>query len=219
MVDVVIFGIRDFAELSHYYFETDTDLNVAAFSVSQEFIPKSRAFMGLPVVPFENVEDIYPPDEFMFFAPMSAARMNQVRKEIYIEVKRKGYQCANYVSSRATVLGEIVGDNCFILEDNTIQPFTQVGSNVVLWSGNHIGHHGIIEDHVTFTAHVVMSGNCRIRKQGFFGVNSTIRDGLDVAEGTFLAMASALVSNTDPWSAYKGNPAEKLRIPSTKIKF
>ena len=219
MTKVIIFGVKDFAELAHFYFDNDSDLSVAAFTVHREFLPADGGFRGLPVLPFEEIETLCPADEFFFFAPMSASGMNEDRKKIYFEAKKKGYQLTNYVSSKASVLGKIAGDNCFILEDNTIQPFTTIGSNVVLWSGNHIGHHGQIGDHTTFTSHVVMSGNCNIGESCFFGVNSTIRDGLNVKEGTFVAMSSTLTSDTDPWSAYKGNPGRKMSISSNKIKF
>lgn len=219
MNKVVIFGVQDFASLAHFYFENDSELEVVAFSVHEKFLPPDAEYRGLPVIPFEEVTDRYPPEDYYFFAPMSAREMNKDRKSVYIDVKEKGYVCANYVSSKATVLGQILGDNCFILEDNTIQPFTTIGNNVVLWSGNHIGHHGSIADHTTVTSHVVISGHCQVGESCFFGVNATIRDGIDIAEGTFVAMASAVQASTEAWSAYKGSPAKKLGIPSNKIKM
>ena len=113
--------------------------------------------------------------------------MNRLRAEVFQKVKASGYECISYVSSKATVFPETpIGENCFILEDNTIQPFASVGDNVVLWSGNHIGHHGEIKDHVMFSSHVVLSGHCAVEPYSYFGVNATIRDGLAIAEGTFV---------------------------------
>jgi sugar O-acyltransferase (sialic acid O-acetyltransferase NeuD family) len=216
---VVIFGIKDFSELAHYYLEHDSTHEVVAFSVNRSYLPEEAVFRGLPVVPFEEVQDLHPPGEYMFFAPMSPKNMNRDREQIYNAVKGKGYDCISYVSSRATLFDNEIGENCFILENNTIQPFTKIGNNVVLWSGNHIGHHSVIHSHVTFTSHVVMSGHCDIGSYSFFGVNSTLRDGLRIAEGTFVAMAAAVVQDTEAWGVYKGNPAVKLKIPSTKMKF
>lgn len=125
--------------------------------------------------------------------------------------KEKGYQFISYISSKATIFNNEIGENCFILEDNTIQPFTKIGNNVVLWSGNHIGHHGEIKDHVFFTSHVVMSGHCIIESNCFFGVNATIRDYSNIAKGTLLAMGSSLTrQETEEWGIYIGNPAKKL---------
>ena len=219
MSDIIIFGIKDFSELAHYYLEHDSDHRVVAFCVNGDYLPEEKAFRGLPVVAFEEVQDIFPSNAYKFFAPMSPRNMNRDRADVYMEIKQKGYDCISYVSSKATLFENEIGENCFILENNTIQPFTKIGNNVVIWSGNHIGHHGVIHDHVTFTSHVVMSGHCEIGAYSFFGVNSTLRDGLRIAEGTFVAMAAAVVQDTDAWGAYKGNPAIKLTIPSTKIKL
>ena len=213
MANIIIFGVLDTAELAHFYLTNDSEHEVVAFTVDREYL-NGESFKGLPVVAFEDVETLFPPSDYQFFAPMTGRNMNRNREKVYTAAKAKGYQLISYVSSKATTFGNQIGENCFILEDNTIQPFTTIGNNVVMWSGNHIGHHGRIDDHVFFTSHVVMSGHCHIQSYCFFGVNSTIRDYLTVAEGTLLGMASALYKNSDPWGVYIGNPPKKLPQPS-----
>lgn len=219
MAKIIIFGVNDFAQLAHYYLTNDSEHDVIAFSVTKDYLPSDNLFCGLPVVDFDEVEKIYPTDQYKFFAPMSPRKMNRLREMIYNKVKEKGYEMISYISSKATVCHNKIGDNCFILEDNTLQPFTEIGNNVVMWSGNHIGHHGKIEDHVMFTSHVVMSGHCHIKSYSFFGVNSTIRDGLTIAEGTLVAMDASIVKNTEPWGVYKGSPAKKGEVLSSDLDF
>ncbi|MCX7817046.1 MAG: acetyltransferase [Syntrophales bacterium] len=219
MAKVVIFGTLDTAELAHFYLTHDSCHEVVAFSVTSDYI-KNKKFKGIPVVPFENVEEIYPPEHYAFFVPMTAKNMNRIREKFYLLAKAKGYSLISYVSSRATVYpGAQIGENCFILEDNTIQPFTTIGNNVVMWSGNHIGHHGQIRDHVFFTSHVVLSGHCIVEPYCFFGVNATIRDGLHIAEGTLVAMSACVTKNTEPWGVYRGVPAKKGKILSKDLDF
>ena len=183
---------------------------MVAFTVSREYFDK-RSFKGLPVVPFEELHKHYPKGDYKLFAPMTAKKMNRLREKIYMAGKRMGYEFISYISSKATWFDNDIGENCFILENNTIQPFTKIG-NVVLWSGNHIGHHGKIKDHVFFTSHVVMSGHCIIEPHCFFGVNASIRDYTHVAEGTLLGMGASLTKKeTEKWGVYVGNPAVKLK--------
>src|SRR5690606_9829061 len=166
-------------------------------------------FKGLPVVDFETIKEKFPNTVYHLFAPMIGTNMNRLREETYNEGNQKGYKFISYISSKATVFNNKIGDNCFILEDNTIQPFTSIGNNVILWSGNHIGHHSEIKDHVFFTSHVVMSGHCIIEPNCFLGVNSTLRDGCHLAKGTLLAMGSSLSKKeTEEWGIYMGNPAK-----------
>ena len=209
MAKIIIFGIQDFAELAHYYLTNDSPHEVVAFCVDKQYIPKEKTFCNLPIITFENVENLYPSTKYKFFAPMAPSKMNRVREKIYLAIKAKGYELISYISSKATLFDNVIGDNCFILENNTIQPFTSIGNNVILWSGNHVGHHSTIKDHIMFTSQVVLSGHCMVENYCVIGVNSTIRDGLTIREGTFVAMAASIIKSTEQWSMYKGNPAIK----------
>ena len=218
MAKVIIFGINDFAELAHYYIETDSEHNVACFVIDDEYLPAQMEFKGLPIIPSSTLTDQYPPSEYKMFTPMAPKKMNKLREEIYCRYKEIGYDFISYVSSKATIFNGEIGENCFILENNTIQPFTKIGDNVVLWSGNHIGHHSIIESHVSITSHVVISGHCNIRKNCFIGVNATIRDGVNLADGTLVGMSASISKDTESWSVYLGNPAiKKGNKPSYEV--
>ena len=220
MSDVVIFGVKDFASLAHFYLRHDSEHRVVAFTVHREFMPAEREFEGLPVVPLEDLETTYPPDRYSAFAPMSHRKMNRLREGVYNELKGRGYQLISYVSSRATTFPEgKIGDNCFILENNTIQPFATIGDNVVIWSGNHIGHHSVVESHTFITSHVVISGHCRIGAYSFLGVNATLKDQLTLAEGTLIGMGANITKDTEPWSLYKADATKASKISSADIDF
>lgn len=215
MANVIIFGLAENSSLAHFFLNHDSEHDVKAFTVHEEFLPEGGEFEGLPVIAFEDIESRYSSDDYKLFAPLSPAGMNKNREKVFRSIKDKGYRMISYVSSRATTFpGAEIGENCFILEDNTIQPFTTIGDNVMLWSGNHIGHHGAIADHVSFTSHVVLSGRCDVRSYCFFGVNATIRDGLTLAEGSLIAMAASVTRDTEEWKVYVGNPAKALKKDS-----
>jgi hypothetical protein len=44
---------------------------------------------------------------------MTGAKMNTLRKKIYEEGKTKGYEYISYISSKATVCNNKIGENCF----------------------------------------------------------------------------------------------------------
>lgn len=205
---VVVFGVLDTAELAHYYLTHDSDCEVVAFTVSRDYI-KEPFFKGLPVVAFEEVEALYNPADYYFFAPMTGRKMNKNREDIYNQARAKGYRFISYISSKATTFDNHVGDNCFILEDNTIQPFATIGNNVVIWSGNFIGHHSTIKDHVFCAPNGVLLGHCVAESYCFIGANSTVREYTTLAEGTLVAMGANIIRNTDAWGVYTGNPAHK----------
>jgi sugar O-acyltransferase (sialic acid O-acetyltransferase NeuD family) len=220
MANVVVFGTRDFASLARFYLGHDSPHQVVAMTVHRRYLPEDQVFEGLPVVAFEDLTSRFPPGEFWGFAPLSPKQINAARTAVYQEFKAMGYPLISYVSSRATLYpGTPVGENCFILEDNTIQPFVRIGDNVVLWSGNHIGHHSTVGDHAFFTSHVVLSGHCTVERSCFFGVNATVRNGLRIAEGTLVGMGACLMQDTEPWSVYHGNPARAAKVSSKDVEL
>jgi len=218
MKELVIFGAADAAELAHFYFTKDSDYEVAAFCVDREFLKEGR-FCGLPVVAFEDVAEAFSPSRYDFFVALGYSMLNETRKQKYLSVREKGYFLTSYVSSKATVLNEgRIGDNCFILEDNTIQPFVTIGNNVTLWSGNHIGHHSVIGDHCFIASHVVVSGRVRIGESCFLGVNATLRDHVTIGEKTIIGAGALILANAEAGGVYVGETTERSRVPSYRLK-
>lgn len=127
----------------------------------------------------------YSSDECSVFVAISSSHLNRDRTSVYKRIKDKGYEMASYVSSKSVIWKNVeIGDNCFVLENNTLQPFTKIGNNVTIWSGNLIAHSSMIEDNCFITSHIVVSGFCKIRTNTFIGVNSSIVDEAVVAEDT-----------------------------------
>jgi len=210
MKEVIIFGTGDIAQIANYYFEIDSEYKVVAFTVNKEYI-KDPVFENKPVIAFEIIQDEFPPDKFDMFVALSYSKMNKIREEKYHQSKEKGYKLISYISSKCSYMSQFdCGDNCFIFEDNTIQPFVKIGNNVTLWSGNHIGHHSIIHDHNFISSHVVISGHCEIDSNCFIGVNATLHNNVKLAKETLIA-AGAIVN--------KNTKEKNVILPSKSILF
>lgn len=198
MKKIIIFGTSGFAEVAYFYLTHDSDYEVVAFTSHKKFLDKNEMF-GLPVVPFEELENFFNPNDFGMFVAVVYTNLNKTREKIFYQVKDKGYELISYINSKATVWGDTkIGVNCFILENVVIQPFVSIGDNVIIWSGNHIGHHTKISDHCFITSHVVISGNVEINSHCFLGVNSTIRDGVKIAPECIIGAGSVILHDTKP---------------------
>jgi len=217
MARIVVFGTGDIARLANYYFTNDSEHEVVAFTVDSAF-RKAETFSGLPLVDFERVGDEYPPDDYRMFIALSYAKVNRVRAEKYFNAKKKGYSLVSYISTRCTFLtSEAVGENCLILEDNTIQPFVKIGNNVTLWSGNHIGHDSTIEDHCFISSHVVVSGHVNVGPYCFIGVNATLRNGIDLARETVVGAGAIIMKNTVEKGVYVARRTDLFSKKSDQI--
>lgn len=216
---LIIFGTGDIAQIANYYFEIDSDFEVVAFTVDKAYC-KDNTYEGKPLVAFEEITDLYPVTDYEMFIALSYSQMNKLRAAKVDEAKKKGYSIASYISSRCTYLSQYKpGENAFIFEDNTIQPFVKIGNNVTLWSGNHIGHHSVIKDHNFVSSHVVISGHCTINSYCFLGVNSTLAHKVKLAEGTLLGAGVVISKDTEDNGVYVSARPTKVEKTSDQIKL
>ncbi|HBL29150.1 MAG TPA: sugar O-acyltransferase [Acidobacteria bacterium] len=189
---LILVGDSAFAEIAYEYFTHDSPYEVVAFAVERAYLKRSELF-GVPVVPFEELPERFDPQATWFYAALVYTQGNALRRRLYEAAKAMGFSPASYVSPHAFVWRNArLGEHCFIFENNVIQPFVTIGDNVVLWSGNHIGHHSAIGDHCFLSSHVVVSGFCRVGPSCFFGVNSTMGNNLSVGADCLVG-AGALI--------------------------
>ena len=219
MAKLVIFGTGDAARVAHYFFTRDSQHEVVAFTVDSEYLA-GKSFFDLPLVDFGEVVERYPPQDHKMFIALGYSKMNKTRAEKYHQAKSKGYELVSYVSSRCSFLTEHpVGDNCFILEDNTIQPFVRIGNNITLWSGNHIGHDSIIEDHCFLASHIVVSGHVHIHPYCFIGVNATLRNSITIAPETLIGAGAIIMKDTVEQGVYLPERAKLFAKKSSEIEL
>lgn len=217
MADIIVFGVGQIAEILHYYLENDSCDKVTAFTVDKDYI-KENTFKNLPVVPFEEIEKIYPPDKYKMLLPISYKNVNKVREEKYKVAKSKGYSLINYISSKAVHFNTAFGDNTIIMENNVIQPYVHIGNNVILWSGNHIGHHTRIEDNCFLASHVVVSGSVVVGENCFLGVNATVRDNIFVGKESVIGAGALILKDVEEKSVYSNGNSNKLSMNSDQLR-
>jgi sugar O-acyltransferase (sialic acid O-acetyltransferase NeuD family) len=215
---LVIVGDSAFAEIAFEYFTYDSEYEVAAFAVEREYITRSE-FLGLPVVEFETIENLYSPEDHHFFAALVYTQQNKLRTRLYRAAKEKGYEPASYISPRAFIWRDArIGEHCFIFEHNVIQPRVSIGDNVVLWSGNHIGHHSTIGSNCFLSSHVVVSGFCEIGESCFMGVNATVANNIRIGNHVLVGAGALVLSDVPNRKVVVGRwhttrPAEPLAPP------
>jgi sugar O-acyltransferase (sialic acid O-acetyltransferase NeuD family) len=214
---LIIVGDSAFAEVAYEYFTHDSAYEVVAFSVEQAFLKQASLF-GLPVVAFETLEIRYHPDTHEVFVATVYTQLNRLRTRLYREAKAKGYRLASYISPRAFVWPNVkLGEHCFIFENNVLQAFVQLGNNVILWSGNHIGHHSVIQDNCFLASHVVVSGFVTVGENCFLGVNATISNNVAIAQDCWLGPNTVITKDTEVGQVYRPTPSEPAKVSAYRF--
>ena len=218
MSEVVIFGSGQVAEVICYYLTHESDHRVVGFTVDGDYLKEDTA-LGLPVVPFETVQEAFPPERHGVFVAMSYRRLNAPRAQKLAEARAKGYAAVSHVSPRAVVpAGFEAKANTFIMEHNTVQPFVEIGENVIVWSGNHIGHHSRIGDNVFIASHVVISGGVTIGDNCFLGVNATLRDNISIGSHCIVGAGALILKDAPDHAVFPGQGTEPAAIRSDRLR-
>jgi sugar O-acyltransferase (sialic acid O-acetyltransferase NeuD family) len=218
MQKVILFGNGQMASMICFYLRHDSAFEVAGFTVDGEHI-KQETLLGLPIIPFEEIERRYPPGEFAMSIPISYRKVNQLRAEKYYAAKAKGYPLINYISSKATTWpGLVIGDNCIILEGCIVQPFAEIGNNVIMGCSSLVGHDCVIGDHSFLAPGAVTLGYVRVGPYCFLGANSTIRDGITVASNCLIGAGVNITRNTEEKQVFIGPGAEPLSKRSDELR-
>lgn len=203
---VVVFGTGTLAQLIHLYLAGDSAHTVVAFTATADRV-EARSFSGLPVVPFEDVVDRYPPGDHRMFVAIGYDRLNRVRSRFYSEAKSKGYQLVTYVSSRADVAAATVGDNCCIFGGATIEPFATIGNDVIVWGGARVSHHSSVGDHSFLAPGATVAGYTSVGRHCFLGANCTLRDGISVGDHCLIGAGATVLRDTAERQVLVSQPA------------
>lgn len=214
---LILVGDSAFAEVAYEYFTRDSPYRVVGFSVEGAYRKRER-LLGLPVIPFEEIQTHYDPATHAVFVAIVYTQMNRLRARLCQEAKTKGYTLASYVSRNAFVWpNAIVGEHCFIFENNVVQPFVKLGNNVILWSGNHIGHHSEIKDNCFISSHVVISGFVCVGENSFLGVNSSVSNNRTIGRDCWVGPGVSIAQDAPEGSLYNLEKITPSRVSSLRF--
>ena len=202
MKDLVIIGNGSFARQMCYYITEYDSRRVAAFSVDGAYIQSDTSVLdgGGAVVPLETVEEEFPPDRFEVLLGIGYSKMNQVRRELFLRCKEKGYTIASFIHPTAMVSkGVKLGEGNIILECGVIQPFVTLGDGNLLWHGVEIAHNNMLGSFNTLCQNTSIAGASRVGDHCFFGNSSIVFGGIRIADYTLVAAGAILKGDTKPY--------------------
>jgi sugar O-acyltransferase (sialic acid O-acetyltransferase NeuD family) len=218
MKPVVIVGAGKVAEVVYRHVLRDRPFEIAGFTCEDTYVPASRAFLGLPVVDFAQLEERFAPASHDLLVAVGYHDLNRVRRRFYDEAKARGYRLASYLSARAGVGDWLAaGDNCIILDQATVEPGATLGNNVVLWSNVLVGHHTAIADHCWLAGHAVFGGSASLGEGSFVGLGAIVAHEVEIGAESFLGAGVLVTKCADAKSVFVAAGTERFRLDSDRF--
>lgn len=217
--EIVIYGNGQVAELAMTRFMADSPHRVVGFTVDGALI-RQPVLHGLPVVPFEDVERHFPTDRVQMFVAVGPTHCNRIRAERFDQARRRGYQFASYVSSRAVVAnGVVMGESTAIGEGVIVQPFVRLGDNVHIGTASVVSHHCVLGDHSFLAVGCLLAGNVAVGARSFLGARATVRDHVKIGEASVVGTGVTVLRNVAAASVLVAPEPMLLPVDSASVKL
>lgn len=206
MKRVIVYGNTILSKMLFYDSANNDDFQIICFTVDKEYLNDTE-FLGLPLVDFEQILDLYPPDEYDMVAVLGGYSFMRNREKMYIKAKDKGYTLRNYLSPKADISPEIrMGENNIIFAQSHIGIGGRMGNNNIIRQNVYLGHDFNLGNNNFIAAGCNIGGNCKIKNTCYIGLGATIINNRTIEEETLVGAGSVVIKNTEPYSKNVGNP-------------
>ena len=207
MKKIIIYGAGAYGKLFFYEADKYGAIDIEAFTVDSAYMKTERE-CGLPVVPFEKVTQIYPPEKYDMLVVCGYTVMRN-RKKMYEKAKGKGYTLINYISPHAMLETEIkMGDNNIIMGNSIIGFNGEMGNGNIIRQNVYLGHEFHMDNHSIISTGCTLGGGCKIEDLVFMGIGVTARGYITYGTESLIGVGSNVVKDIEPYAACYGNPAK-----------
>ncbi len=215
MEKLIIYGNGKISRVLYHFLKKQFKL--IAFTVDSKYIKKKDIY-GLPVIPFENIENTYDPSVNNLIIAVGYIDMNNLREQKYLEGKQKGFNFINYIHPSVEIHDNFqIGENNVLLDQVSIQPYSKIGNSNFIWSNAVLGHGACIENSNWIASNATVSGDTTIKSKCFIGVNSTIGHNVVVGDENFIGAHTLVTKNTKSNEVYISKEGDKFRLDSKRF--
>ena len=216
-MDVVIFGTGRLASLAWFALGRDAQYRVVGFTADRAYVT-DREKHGLPVVPFEDLEEFFPAGRTAMIAPLGFEITKGLAAARRASANERGYSSLSHVSPRAVISPDLaVGTNCIVFDGVVVEPFVSIGDDVVVRGGSFLSHDVSIGNGCFVGPRATLGGAVTIGERSFLAIGVTVQPRVRVAPGCFIAAGALVTRDTDENGVYSGAPAVRRKMPPARI--
>lgn len=213
MKKVIIFGLDQFAEMI-FELLCEEGHEIVAFTVDKTYCKDKEKF-SKPIVPFEELESLYVPEEHGIIFCIGYTDMNRLREKRMNMAMDKGYEILSYKHPTAIVQAKEIGYGNIFMEGSIIGQGCKIGNGNIFWPMAHVAHHTTVQNYCFFTISCSIAGNILIKDYCVFGNNCTIKNGIEIGEGCLIGAGAYISKSTEDWSVYTPPRSYKLEGKSS----
>lgn len=192
----LIVGNSVYASMLNEYLKDESEIKVVGFTVEREYI-EHDVFEGLQVIPYEDIEECYSPEEVVLYMGVGYSQMNGVKERLFQIYKKKGYHFGTYKHPSAVVAkGTVLGEGNVFFEGSIVQKGCRIGNGNVFFARTLIAHNCSVGDFNSFSF-ASLAGNVTINNRCFIGMGSVIGEKLTLDDRVFVGANTYVNQNIE----------------------
>lgn len=204
--DMVLYGTGVLARYVTKVIEKYDLFNIVSYTADAEYI-SGHMFLGKPLIPFHEVDNLYPPEEFSMLVLIGYKNMRD-RERMFLKARNMGYFLPNCIAGGVNFFDDLqIGENNIIFSGTYIGADARLGSNNIIRPNVYVGHDVTVGDHCYISPGCNIGGGCTLEDMCFLGLGSNITNGLRVSRENLIGAGSLVLKNTEPFGKYVGSPA------------
>ena len=209
MKKVIIYGQAFLSKMLFYDARGNENFQIACFTADAAYLKENELQkLPLPLVSFQEIQQLYPPEEYDMLALFDESSRMRERGKMYLKAKNSGYQLRNYISARADITPEIeMGENNVIMGTTHLGFSGIMGNNNLIRQNVYLGHNFTVGNNNMIIAGCTIGGNCQIGDNCFIGLGATIRNRVKIEVESLIGAGSVVIKDTGPYSKNVGNPS------------
>ncbi len=195
MAKIIIFGYTDFSRLIGRYIQIEGDNEFLGYCVDHKYMNEQMYAGG--VLTFEDLGEIFPQRDVQIILTVGYTNMNRNRLAVARHIKEEGYLLASFVSRKALLAADEVGEGNVVMPGAVIEPGSRLGSCNIIQPNSVVSHDDFIGDGCFLAPASVLAGSVTLGDGCFIGANATVRNGVTLGHHVLVG-AGAYVSHDLP---------------------
>ena len=194
MKQLILYGFNSLTREIVKFCEREKGYHVSYICVDKAYLDESD-YQGLPFIAFEDLHQL-DMSCYEVLITFGYSKMNEIKRLKYNICKQKNYKMANFISERAMVYTDDIGDSNIIMPNVVISNGVSIGNCNTFYPSVVVGHDCNIGSFNFIASCADILGMVNIGDQCFVGGNSTIVDGKSLANCSLVGAGAVVAVNT-----------------------
>jgi UDP-perosamine 4-acetyltransferase len=178
------------------------------------FVAKEAPTRWTPSIPFLGDDEAlfrHAPSSVLLINGIGSIARPDLRRDIFLRFKQKGYQFGTVVHPGAILPMDVVlGEGAQVMAGALLQPGCRIGDNTIVNTGAVVDHDCLIGAHVHIAPGAVLSGDVTVGEGVPVGTGARVIQGIAIGTGAVVGAGAVVIRNVLPSTKVTGVPARQL---------